>query len=335
MTMKTCMTASLALALSSVLFPSAGEAAWPCSVTRVIVASSAGGGTDVFARAFGAMAEKELGTKIVVSNNASALGMAAAQDVWAAPRDGCTIMSASESSMAFAANGAPQTAKDWHYHIFGGSPGVIAVRPDSPYKTFESFMEAAKASPGKIKLANSGAGKLWHIKAKMIEVESGVEFKHAGYNGSKPAMVALLTGEVDAVSASVGEIAPYVESGKMVPLVITEAAGFAFKGGSQIKPVTTYYPSTAKHLPNGQFLAYEFPRDTPQALLDAFRPVFDKVVRSPEFAKFLDSQGATLLGLHGKAADDMVRSAEQKTSWFMQDQGLAKVNPETIGILRP
>lgn len=326
---------STALAAIALLAVDARAEPYPCSVTRVIVASSAGGGTDVFARAFGALAEKELGTKIVVSNNPSALGMAAASEVWAAPHDGCTIMSASETSLSFAVNGSAQTAKDWHYHIFGGSPGVITVGPNSPYKTFDQFMAAAKANPGKIKIANSGMGKLWHVKVKMIEMESGVEFKHAGYNGSKPAMTALLTGEVDAVSASAGEVSPYVESGKMRPLVITETAGYAFPGGPEIPAVTAGIPNVKKHLPMGQFLAYEFPRDVPQKVLDIFRPVFDKVVKSEEFKKFLATQGATIYGLHGKAADDMVMMMERRTSWFLQDLGQAKVNPESIGIARP
>lgn len=335
MTMKTCMTAGLALALTTVLFPSTSEAAWPCSVTRVIVASSAGGGTDVFARAFGAMAEKELGTKIVVSNNGSALGLAAAGDVWAAPHDGCTILSYSESSLTFAVNASPQTVKDWHYFIFGGSPGVIAVRADAPWKTFEEFMAAAKATPAKIRVANSGVGKLWHIKVKMIETEGKLEFKHAGFNGSKPAITALLTGEVDAVSASTGEISAYVESGKMRPLVITETQPYSFPGGQPVPPVTKFLPTVAKHLPLGQFLAYEFPRDTAPAVLDQFRAVFDKVVHSEQFKKFLNSQGATLLALHGKAADEFVLAGERRTSWFMQDLGLAKVHPESRGITRP
>lgn len=323
--------ASMALALA--VQPAAAD--YPCKTMRVVVASSAGGGTDTFARAFAAMAEKDLGVKIIVSNNGAALGTAGAAEVWQAPHDGCTVLSVSESSMTYGVNGGTTTAKDWHYHIFGGSPGVIAVRADSPYKTFEEFLAATKANPGKIKMANSGIGKLWHLKVLMVEKEGGIEFKHVGFNGSKPAMTALLTGEVDAVSASTGEISPYVESGKMRPLIITETSGYSFPGGNEIPAVTKFIPGVAKHLPMGQFLGYEFPRDVPPAVLAAFRPVFDKVVKSAEFKKFLDSQGARLFGVYGKKADEMTMAMEQRFSWFMQDLGKAKVNPETLGIKRP
>lgn len=333
--LKTTLLTGAALAVSFGLAVDQASAEYPCNNVRVIVASSAGGGTDTFARAFGAMAEKELGVKLVISNNPAALGTAAAAEVMQAPHDGCTILSVSESSMTYGVNGGTTTAKDWHYHIFGGSPGVIAVRADSPYKTFADFIAAAKAKAEGVKMANSGIGKLWHLKVMIVEKATGAKFKHVGFNGSKPAMTSLLTGEVDAVSASTGEISPYVESGKMRPLVITETEGYAFPGGDEVPPITKFAPSAAKDLPMGQFLAYEFPRDVPEKALAAFRPVFDKVVKSPEFKKFLDSQGAKLYGIYGAPADDMVMAMEQRFSWFMQDIGKAKVNPETLGIKRP
>lgn len=325
--------AAVGLALSF----SAGQAAadYPCKNMRVIVASSAGGGTDSYARAFGALAEKELGAKIVVTNMPGAKGTKGGNAVWQGKHDGCTVLGMSETTMTYGVNGALTTTKDWHYHIFGGSPGVIAVQGDSPYKTFEEFMAAAKAGPGKVKVANSGIGKLWHLKVKMLEIEGGVEFKHVGFNGSKPAMTSLLTGEVDAVSASTGEIASYVESGKMRPLIITETSGYDFANGTTVRAVTDVIPSVGKHLPMGQFLAYLFPRNAPQAALDAFRPVFKKVVASPEFKKFTDGRGAKIYGVYGKEADEMVTGMEQRFSWFMKDLGLAKVDPEKLGIPRP
>ena len=330
-TLLTGAAAAAALALAS--GPAAAE--YPCKTMRVVVASSAGGGTDSYARAFGALAEKDLGAKIIVTNMPGAAGTKGGNSVWQGPHDGCTVLGMSETTMTYGVNGALTTTKDWHYHIFGGSPGVIAVKGDSPFKTFDDLMAAAKAKPEGVKIANSGIGKLWHLKVVMIEKEGGVTFKHVGFNGSKPAMTSLLTGEVDAVSASTGEIAPYVESGKMRPLVITETEGFAFKGGSEIPPVTKSIPAVAKHLPMGQFLAYLFPRDVPQAALDAFRPVFDKVMASAEFKKFIDSQGAKIYGVYGAKADAMVKGMEQRFSWFAQDMGTAKVNPESLGIARP
>ena len=324
------------LALLMMSFTNAVFAAdYPCNNIRVIVASSAGGGTDSYARAFGALAEKELGTKIVVTNMPGAAGTKGGNAVWQGDHDGCTVLGMSETTMTYGVNGALTTTKDWHYHIFGGSPGVIAVQADSPFKTFQDMLDAAKENPGTVKISNSGIGKLWHLKVVMIEREGDVEFKHVGFNGSKPAMTSLLTGEVDAVSASTGEVAPYIESGKLRALVITETEGYTFPGGEEIPAVTDIIPGVKKHLPMGQFLAYLFPRDVPQEALDAFRPVFDKVMKSDEFKKFTDSRGAKIYGVYGDKADEMVKGMEQRFSWFAQDMGTAKVNPETLGIARP
>ena len=117
--------------------------------------------------------------------------------------------------------------------------------------------------------------------------------------------------------------------------IITEETGYTFPGGSEIPPITKFAPSAAKHLPMAQFLAYLFPRDVPQKVLDTFTPVFNKVVDSPAFGKFIASQGATKWGLSGKKADEVVMGMEQRFSWFAQDMGTAKVNPEKLGIKRP
>jgi tripartite-type tricarboxylate transporter receptor subunit TctC len=313
----------------------AALAEYPCKNIRVIVASSAGGGTDSYARAFGALAEKELGTKIVVTNMPGAAGTKGGNAVWQGDHDGCTVLGMSETTMTYGVNGALTTTKDWHYHIFGGSPGVIAVQADSPFKTFQDLLDAAKSKPESVKISNSGIGKLWHLKVVMIEREGDVQFKHVGFNGSKPAMTSLLTGEVDAVSASTGEVGPYIESGKLRALVITETEGYTFPGGEEIPAITSIIPGVENYLPMGQFLAYLFPRDVPQEALDAFRPAFDKVMNSAEFKKFIDSRGAKIYGVYGPEADEMVKGMEQRFSWFAQDMGTAKVNPETLGIARP
>lgn len=333
--LKNTLMIGAAIAVTFGLAVDKASAEYPCKTMRVVVGSSAGGGTDSYARAFAALAEKKLGKKIVVTNMPGAKGTKAGNSVWQGKHDGCTVLGMSETTMTYGVNGSLTTTKDWHYHIFGGSPGVIAVQGDSKYKTFEDFIADAKANPGKVKVANSGIGKLWHLKVMMTELETGAKFKHVGFNGSKPAMTSLLTGEVDAVTASTGEIAAYVESGKMRALVITETEGYTFANGDKIPAITKAFPGVAKHLPMGQFLAYLFPRDVPQNVLDAYRPVFEEVVASPDFKKFTDGRGAKIYGVYGGKADNMVTGMEQRFSWFMQDLGLAKVNPEKLGIKRP
>ena len=56
------------------------------------------------------------------------------------------------------------TTSEFDYYIIGGCPGVLCVAADSPYTTYDEFIEAAKENPGELKVSNSGRGKLWHLK---------------------------------------------------------------------------------------------------------------------------------------------------------------------------
>lgn len=309
---------------------------YPCKTIRVIVASSAGGGTDSYARKFGALVEEHLGSKVVVTNMPGGLGGKGAEAVWQAEKDGCTILGMSETSMTYGVNGASTTtAKDWNYYIFAGSPGVIAVQADSPYETFEDLLAAARENPETVTVANSGIGKLWHLKVAMVEKAADVKFKHVGFDGSKPAMTSLLTGEVEAVSASTGEVAPYVESGKMRVLATTELEDFTFANGDVAPSMTKALPEASKFLPMGQFLAWLVPDGVDQEKLEMLDAAFDKVMASPEFLEFVEGRGATLYAKGLGEGSEMAEKMERSFSWFMADLGMAKVDPASIGIERP
>jgi tripartite-type tricarboxylate transporter receptor subunit TctC len=103
-------------------------------------------------------------------------------------------------------NGASdRTTRNWDFMLSGGSPGVIAVLAGSEFDTFEKFIQHNDMSKP-ISISNSGVGKLWHLKSVLIDNFSNVPIRHISYNGSNPAIVALLSREVDAVSCSAGEI---------------------------------------------------------------------------------------------------------------------------------
>jgi len=309
---------------------------YPTKSISVVIHSSAGGGSDVWARKVLAIMEKNLGQKMICTNKAGGLGGIAANFVWNSKHDGYTILGASETAMTYCVNGAfDKTAKVWNFYISGGSPGVIAVLNDSPFKTFEDLVKAAKANPDNVKVSNAGIGKLWHLKSEMFRKYANIPIKHSPYNGSAPAIVALLSKEVDAVSCSAGEVGSYIESGKMRPLVMTEKEPFNFPGFGETPAITKFSPQLNKYLPMSQFLCLMVPKDTPKEILDRLGAAFEYAMKTPEMSEFIKMQLAVRYGLWGEPANELAIDMEKKFSWFAQELGITKVHPEKLGIEKP
>lgn len=303
----------------------------------VVVHSSAGGGSDTWARKVSALMEEQLGVEFVVSNQPGANGTIAANAVWKAKHDGYTLVGASESSMTYAVSGGfDQGARAWHYFWSAGSPGVIVTAADSKYKTFDQVIQDAKASPGDVSVAVSGIGKLWHLKAEMVDKYGNVPLKDTAYKGSAPAITALLSGEVDLLSCSAGEAASYIESGEMIPLVITEDYGYTFAGfANEVPAITDYFPEIAAYLPMSQGLCLLAPKDIPEEAYMALGEAFEKVMEMPEMEEFIEQQNAVKIAMWGPEADKRAVEMEARFSWFAEDLGVAQVSPEKLGIPRP
>lgn len=302
----------------------------------VYIFSSPGGGTDRWARHLSALMEKELGVNIVCNNLPGAMGGTGAMKVWNAPHDGYTILGASETSMFFGVNDVAPTAEQWEFFIAAGSPGVLAVHSDSPYKTVQDLVQAAKNNPNNIKVSNSGQGKLWHIKAMQFEKGCAVEFQHVPYNGSVPAITALLSKEVDAVSCSAEEIVEYVRGGMIRPLIITDTSGIEFENFGFVKPAAEIYPDTKYGYENlFQWLGFLIPHDVPDEVLEVFGRAFDKAVNHARTDELIKGQKARKIGLRGKEAKQMALRMQSVASWMSKELGIAKKNPVELGIPRP
>jgi len=312
------------------------EAKYPSKPITVYIFSSQGGGTDVWVRHLAALMEKDLGVSILCHNLPGANGGTAGMKVWNSPHDGYTVLGASETALFFGVNDVSPTAKNWEFFIGGGSPGVIAVHKDSPYKTIQELVQAAKEKPNTIKISNSGRGKLWHIKAMQLEKGAEVQFQHVPYNGSAPAITALLSKEVDAVSCSAGEIAEYVRGGMARPLVMTETIEMFFEGAGQVPAGAALYPKAAFGFKNlFQWLGFMMPADTDKAVLERFGKAFVKAMDDPSTLPFIQQQKARKIALWGKEAKELALNMESIACWVSKDLGLAKKDPEALGIPKP
>jgi len=328
------LTLVSALLLMNISGCSSKEEKWPTRPMTIVVFSAAGGGTDLACRALAAVMEKDLGQKINVVNM-PATG-AAPLHVMKEKHDGHTLLGLSEGMFPAAVVGAHEsTSKDWEYFFLGGTPAVMSVRADSPYKTVEDVLNDMKARPGEVKLANSIVGCIWDIKAALLQQAADIKYKFMPYQGSNPSILAALSGEVDVVITGVGEQAEFLASKKLRPLAMIELEDMDVPGYQGVPSIVKTVPGMKDKLPVNQVVGFAVPSDVPKEVLTKLEESFKKAVQSEDIKKYAETAHLKIVGMCGKEAKDYVKKMESLFSWILYEKGVAKKSPEEFGIPKP
>lgn len=310
---------------------------WPERNIDMIIYSAAGGGTDLVNRLLATEMEKTLGKSVVASNMEGASGGVGATYVQAKNHDGYNLLGISEGLFPLAVlKCAAYTADDWEYFLAGGTVGLISVAADSPYETVQDVIDAMKANPGKIKLANSQVGCIWDIKAALFKNATGVDYQFMSYQGSNPSILACLNGEVDVIVTGLGEQAEYLKAGKLRPLAVMEAEGAEVPNYGFVESVVETVPELADTIGAvSQAVGFAVPSDTDPAVLEALTEAFKAAMESDAMAQYAEEKYLTLTGLCGEEAAELAKSMEATFSWILYDNGVAPLSPEDFGIARP
>ena len=308
---------------------------WPNRPIEISVWASAGGGTDTTNRFLAQAMERHLGAKINVTNRTGGGGGVAMNHVWSQPRDGNAWLGASEAMqvvkvMKYHTTGTP----DWRWYIVAGAPGVISVKPDSPFKTVEDLVAALKANPKSVKVSHCPIGCVWHMKALSLGQAAGVEFNYIPYDGSAPAHVAALTGEVDAVVSGIAEQAEFIKAGKLRPLGMIEMEPFTFPGFGAIPAAGAKFPDIQK-IPARQWLGMAIPKNTPADIVAKIDAAFVKAMEDPKIKSLATERMFVLFGEYGDKAEKSLQAMENAMSWKLYELKIATTSPDTLGIPKP
>lgn len=318
-----------------VLSSSAFAQNFPSRPIDLSVWAAAGGGTDTTNRYLAQAMEKHLGGKINVSNRTGGGGGVAMNHVWSQPRDGYTWLGASEAQQIVKVMEFHNTGtKDWRWYIVAGAPGVISVRADSPYKSLDDLIEATRKNPKSVKVGHCPIGCVWHMKALALGQAAGVELNYIPYDGSGPAHMAGLTGEVDAVVTGIAEQAEFIRAGKLRPLAMIEMKPFEFPKIGMIPAAGAKYPDIQK-IPTRQWLGMAIPKDTPPEIVAKIDAAFVKAMDDPKVQSLRSERMFELYGEYGDAAEKSLQKMEDAMSWKLYELGVAKKSPDTFGIAKP
>ena len=218
----------LAAALATAAAPVAFAQAWPAKPIRFVVPFPPGGGTDTTSRLIAEKFTTVLGWTVVVDNKPGAGGNIGLDAVAKAAPDGYTIGMGQASNLAINpslyAKMPFDSLKDFTpIASVAEQPVVLVVRQDSPHKTLADFINAAKARPGTIGVAQAGNGTVGHLAGELLERRAGVQLLQVPYKGAGPAMNELLGGQVPAYIGNSVSVMGQLSAGKIRALAVTSA----------------------------------------------------------------------------------------------------------------
>src|SRR3954468_11200662 len=213
-------------ALTAVLLATAGLAAaqapFPSKPVTMVVPFPPGGLADIVGRPVAEAMSRDLGQPVVIENRGGAGGGIGMGVVAKAPPDGYTlVMALSSYSVLPEADAIIGRSQMYSYQSlrpiarFTADPTVLAVRADAPWKTVKDFVEDAKAHPGTINYGSSGNYGTMHVPMEMLAQNTGIKLTHVPYTGAGPAVVALLGGQIQALSTGPASVLQHVKSGKL------------------------------------------------------------------------------------------------------------------------
>ena len=252
------------------------------------------------------------------------------------PHDGYTLCGLSESNVTAGVQGGWDKKFDvWDTFIVGGSPDVISVTPDTPYKTLEDLIEAAKKNPNGITAAASGAGSIHHLNLLAVENGSGADFNFIPYKGSAPAQNAAMTGEVQVVVTSLAEQQQLLRGGKLRALAMLIPEPFEVEGLGTIPSSFDAYPGLSKYLPISQAIGFAVPADAPAAAKAVLVDAFKKAMATDKVKNWAKENYYLLSGKTGAESKAVFSALESNFAWTLWELKAATVNPADLGIPKP
>ena len=217
-----CALAALAIAAT------AHGAVYPARPVRMIVAYPPGGGTDIVGRMVAQKLGEALGQSVVVENRGGASGNIGTELAARAAPDGYTILMGNVAPNAINVNLFKSLPFDpvadfAPVSLVASTPNILVVHPSLPARTVKEIVALARAKPGTLNFASAGVGSSSHLAGELFRVLAGAEIVHVPYKGGGPAMVDVLSGQVQLYFATMPAAMPHVKSGKLAPIAVTSA----------------------------------------------------------------------------------------------------------------
>jgi len=258
---------------------------WPDKTVRILVPFPPGGGTDIQARLLSTAFQKSMGQNFIIDNRTGASGLIAAQLVVESPPDGNTILFTSGSISVVATLRAKQMKFDVYNDLqpvswISSTPLVLAVHPSVPAKSVKELVALAMHAPTRMNAGGNTVGSTAHLSAEMFNQTVGIKSTVVNYRGGGPAVLALISGELDYGFVTAPSIMPHLRSGKARGLAVTSSERSSAL--PDLPTMNSIYPG----FESGNWYAMFYPKGTPRAIVDRLNEEIRKALNTPEVKAF-------------------------------------------------
>jgi tripartite-type tricarboxylate transporter receptor subunit TctC len=305
----------LQLAIVFAAAPAIARRAWaldyPTRPVRIIVPFPPGGAADISGRLIGQWLSYRLGQPFVVENRPGGGTNIGTEIVATAPPDGYTLLVANAGN---AINATVYHKLNFNFihdlvPVAGlvRAPHVLFVTPSFPARTVAELISYAKAHPGKVNYASAGVGTANHIAAEMFKMMTGVDMVHVPYKGGAPAIVDLMSGQVQVMFADVLTMAAVMKTGKVRALAIATNVHL---------PTLSDVPTVASTVPGfdtSSWWGICAPRGTPDEIVNKLNAEINRGLADPKIKKRFTEMGVLILG--GSPEDFGRMIADETAKW--------------------
>lgn len=295
---------------------------FPDKVIRIINPYAAGGPSDTIVRMLAAGMSTELGQRVIVENKPGAGTVIGANLVAKAAPDGYTLLLATVAPLVVQPAIGAALPYDAHKDfamvgMFATVPNLISVHPSVPVNSIAELIAYAKKTPGKLNYASAGSGTGPHLGGELFNRMAGVKLTHVPYAGAAPAVLAVLSGQVEVSFVNITPQIQHVKAGKLRALAIGSS------NRSKIFPdVPTMSEAGLKGYLSESWNGLAAPAGTPPAVIDRLYRAMAKVMASPAVQEGLLPLGADATVLGPAEFDAYVKADEKQLVPVIKTLGL-------------
>ena len=315
---------AFALSMSFTSHAQNSAPAFPSKPITMVVPFPPGGVADIVARPVAEAMGRDLGQAVIIENKPGAGGGIGMGYTAHSKADGYTLLMAlsSLSVLPQADQILGRSPLFLHKDLravarFTADPTVLAVKADAPWKTTQDFIEDAKKRPGAISFGSSGNFGTMHVPMEILSQQSGIQLNHIPYTGAGPAVVALLGGQIDAVSTGPATVVQHIKSGKLRAL--------AHWGNAKLEalPELSSLKDQRNNAEYAQWSGLFIPSATPEAVAQRIRAAAKTAAQDPKVIEAIQNAGSPMAYMDAPEFDRYLNEDIKRMSEVVK-----KMNPK-------
>jgi tripartite-type tricarboxylate transporter receptor subunit TctC len=304
---------------AAAVVPAGAQSPWPAKPVKFVNSFPPGGPSDILARAIGDILQAQFKQPFIVENKAGASGNIGADAVAKSAPDGYTVLVGIDTTLTVNPHiykSIPFKPADLKPVIVMASSGLlVGVHPKTGFRTMNDLVAAAKSRP--LSFSSAGAGSPGHLAVEVLNEATGAKITNIPYKGNTPAVLAVLSGEVDGGILATPGMLPHVKAGKITALAVTS------RERSRLAPeIPTVAEAGLKPLEQEVFYGIWVPAETPDAVVQTLQKAVADALARPQMKDKFTTLDLQYEGLAGAAAAKRLAELSERYGKVIRATGM-------------